>query len=83
MSCRARLPFDERAESDGVVTSSHILIWNFSDQIHPQMILEAPGDVFCFRFNATDPSIVAAGCVNGQVMFFKLPSLQEELKVTF
>ena len=44
-----------------------ILIWGFSDPIHPQLVLHAPDDIYCFKFNPTDPNIVAAGCVNGQV----------------
>lgn len=32
-----------------------------------QLLLEAPDDIFSFKFNPSEPTIIAGGCVNGQV----------------
>ena len=32
-----------------------------------QALLEAPDDIFSFKFNPSDPNIIAGGCINGQV----------------
>ena len=50
---------------DGKVRTSHILIWNFKDPIHPQMVLEAPYDVESFRFNPQNANKLVAGCTSG------------------
>ena len=65
-----KLKYDDRVDLSSriLMTPSLILIWGFSDPIHPQLVLEAPEDIYCFKFNPTDPNIVAAGCINGQVM---------------
>ena len=64
-----KLKYDDRVDLSSriLMTPSLILIWGFSDPIHPQLVLEAPEDILCFKFNPTDPNIVAAGCINGQV----------------
>ena len=33
-----------------------------------QALLEAPDDIFSFKFNPSDPNIIAGGCINGQVL---------------
>ena len=33
-----------------------------------QALLEAPDDIFSFKFNPSDPNIIAGGCINGQVI---------------
>lgn len=45
-----------------------------------QLLLEAPDDVMCFKFNPTDPNIVAGGCINGQVILWDISSHVEKLK---
>ena len=37
-----------------------------------QLFLEAPEDILCFKFNPSDPNIVAGGCINGQVSLVQL-----------
>ena len=32
-----------------------------------QALLEAPDDIYSFKFNPSDPNIIAGGCINGQV----------------
>ena len=67
------------------MTPSLILIWGFSDPIHPQLVLEAPEDIYTFKFNPTDPNIVAAGCINGQVIgyVFSFKILTTEARMLF
>ena len=51
----------------------HMMIWRCSNSIFKtecivlQALLEAPDDIFCFKFNPSDPNIIAGGCINGQV----------------
>ncbi len=52
-------------DMDGKVRTSHILIWNFKDPIHPQMVLEAPYDIESFRFNPQNSNKLVAGCTSG------------------
>jgi hypothetical protein len=37
------------------------------DPIRPECVLECPHEVTSFQFNPINPSIVAGGCLNGQV----------------
>jgi len=64
--------FQARTESLGLVSPAVVLVWDFADNINPQYILEGPGDMFCFRFNPTDPDWVVAGCLSGQVCLWNL-----------
>nr|CCA22350.1 conserved hypothetical protein [Albugo laibachii Nc14] len=50
--------------------NSYVLIWNFSDLIHPQMMLEAPQDVEALRYNSMNPHIIAGGLHNGQIVLW-------------
>lgn len=38
-----------------------------------QALLEAPDDIFSFKYNPSDPNIIAGGCINGQVMSLYIP----------
>ncbi|CEG49011.1 Cytoplasmic dynein intermediate chain [Plasmopara halstedii] len=70
--------FAKRLDLFDTIESSYILIWNFVDLIHPQIMLESPQDVMTMRFNPTAPHIVAAGLYNGQVLvwdFLKMESI--------
>ncbi|KXS20411.1 WD40 repeat-like protein [Gonapodya prolifera JEL478] len=57
-----------------------ILIWSFFDPIHPQLMLEAPDDILCFRFHPQDPNIVVGGCINGQVVLWDISEHHDRLK---
>lgn len=78
VACTEMASLDEQVEKDGQVRNSHILIWNFKDPIHPQFVLEAPGDIFTFRFNPKDSDLLAAGCASGQVMWWKLGAAKDQ-----
>ena len=67
-----RMTFEERVNVSGKVHTGYILLWNFSDPIHPQVVLEAPGDVHCFRFCPTNPDLVIGGLESGQIAMWSL-----------
>ena len=35
-----------------------------------QIVLESPLDIFCFKWNPTQPNIIAAGAASGQVLIY-------------
>ncbi|EDV22170.1 uncharacterized protein TRIADDRAFT_29120 [Trichoplax adhaerens] len=82
VSCAEKLSYYERIEqfSRCLMTSSLILIWSFADPIHPQLMLEAPDDIFCFKFNPSDPNLVAGGCINGQVVIWDITAHSDRLQ---
>ncbi|KAJ3009435.1 WD repeat-containing protein 63 [Thoreauomyces humboldtii] len=84
ISCTERLGFDERVEKGLFLRSrrSLILLWSFSDPIHPQLILEAPEDIQCFRFNPHDPNIIAGGCITGQIVLWDISDYQDKLETS-
>ncbi len=66
------MSFDERVQAAGRAVTGFILLWNFSDPINPQYVLEAPGDIFCFRFCPTNSDVVIGGLESGQVALWNL-----------
>ena len=66
------LNFDERVATSGQAFNSHILLWDFVDLIHPQLMLESPQEVACFSFNTRQTHLVVAGAVNGQVVLWDI-----------
>ncbi|XP_059504253.1 dynein axonemal intermediate chain 3 isoform X2 [Stegostoma tigrinum] len=63
-----RITMEDRINLTNRLVRSHsyILFWNFTDPIHPQIMLESPDDIYSFQFCPTDPNILAGGCKNGQ-----------------
>ncbi|ORY28245.1 WD40 repeat-like protein [Rhizoclosmatium globosum] len=84
VSCVSRTTLDERIDAGFIVKSkqSLLLIWSFHDPIHPQLILEAPEDIYSFQFLPSDPNFIAGGCVNGQVVLWDISEHQDKLKAT-
>lgn len=82
VSCGEGLSFDDRVDyfSRILMTSSLVLIWSFSDPIHPLALLEAPDDIFCFKFNPSDPNIIAGGCINGQIVLWDITNHGDRLR---
>ena len=66
------LTFDERNAVSGQALTSHILIWDFVDLIHPQLTLASPQEIACFAFSPDSPNVVAAGAINGQVLLWDI-----------
>ncbi len=62
VACTERMPLEDQIAEDGKVRTSHILIWNFKDPIHPQLIMAAPYPIHTFRFNPKNSDMLVAGC---------------------
>ena len=45
-----------------------------------QLLLEAPDDIYTFKFCPTDPNIIAGGCINGQVVLWDIGKHADRLK---
>ncbi|XP_045159985.2 dynein axonemal intermediate chain 3-like isoform X2 [Mercenaria mercenaria] len=77
-----KLSFDERIDNAAkvIMTPSLILIWSFTDPIHPQLLLEAPDDIYSFQFSPSDPNIIAGGCQNGQLVLWDISAHADRLK---
>jgi len=69
---------DDRLEEDGKIKKSYILIWNFADQINPELVLEAPADVHSFKFHPENEDMIVAGLANGQVIVYELKEARLE-----
>eukprot|EP00164_Ancoracysta_twista_P005181 GFYU01007080.1.p1 GENE.GFYU01007080.1~~GFYU01007080.1.p1 ORF type:complete len:818 (+),score=272.16 GFYU01007080.1:105-2558(+) len=80
VSCVKKWTFLERCQHAGKVIKGHLLVWNFLDPIIPQFVLETPTDILTFKFNPTNPDIIACGCYNGQVCLYDLGPAHEELR---
>eukprot|EP00698_Gefionella_okellyi_P010813 TRINITY_DN2837_c0_g1_i2.p1 TRINITY_DN2837_c0_g1~~TRINITY_DN2837_c0_g1_i2.p1 ORF type:complete len:688 (-),score=113.97 TRINITY_DN2837_c0_g1_i2:175-2238(-) len=80
VSVASKMSFEERVLESGQWHGGAILMWNFVDTIHPQMLLEAPNDVLCFKFNPQNPNLIAGGCLNGQVVVWDLTEAVEARK---
>ena len=83
VSCGQTYSFNERIELSSrlLLSRSLILIWSFTDPIHPQLFLEAPDDVLCFKFNPSNPNVVVGGCANGQIVLWDLEEYQDRLQL--
>ncbi|XP_038048584.1 dynein intermediate chain 3, axonemal-like isoform X2 [Patiria miniata] len=82
VSCAERMSFDDRVDhgSKIIMNPSLILLWSFTDPIHPQILLEAPDDIFSFKFCPSDPNIIAGGCINGQVVMWDISKHADRLR---
>merc|ERR1719500_375047 len=78
-----RLTLDERIDQlhKNITNPAYILIWSFSDPIHPKLLLEAPDDVMCFRFCPTDPNMIIGGCFNGQIAIWDIKDYSDKLSM--
>lgn len=75
-ACSNGFLFDQWVEISGKVISSAILIWNFQDLLHPELVLEVPGDVTCFKINPDNNNIIVAGLFSGQIVLYDLGKIQ-------
>ena len=78
VSCAQNADFELRTTEAGKVQTGYVLLWSFSDPIHPQYVLEAPGDVFAFRFHLTQPDTVVGGLSSGQVVVWNLAEAKQQ-----
>lgn len=48
----------------------------------PQIVLEAPLDVFCFKWNPWQSNLIAAGCSSGQVLLYDIADAMATISKT-
>lgn len=66
------LSFDERVLIAGHTSVSYLLLWDFRQLVRPQVLMQCPHEIFTFRFNATNPNLIAGGSLSGQVFLWDL-----------
>eukprot|EP00633_Aureoumbra_lagunensis_P004785 CAMPEP_0197317500 /NCGR_PEP_ID=MMETSP0891-20130614/47301_1 /TAXON_ID=44058 ORGANISM="Aureoumbra lagunensis, Strain CCMP1510" /NCGR_SAMPLE_ID=MMETSP0891 /ASSEMBLY_ACC=CAM_ASM_000534 /LENGTH=968 /DNA_ID=CAMNT_0042807517 /DNA_START=122 /DNA_END=3028 /DNA_ORIENTATION=+ len=69
---RANLSFEQQIAISRLALSTYILLWDFTDLIHPRLVLECPQDIHCFAFNPSQPHYIVAGGSNGQVLLWNI-----------
>lgn len=75
MACTDPQSFNQRVDSLGGAPSAHaVLVWNFRDPIHPELVLESPYEVFCFQSNPLQPEVITGGLYNGQIIMWDTAS---------
>ena len=70
--------FAERAEKSGKSIEGEILIWEYIEPTSLVMSLKSPIEVTVIKFHPTDPTILLAGLLNGQLALYRLPDLEKE-----
>ena len=71
VACTEAQSHAERVARMGRTQPAHILVWNFRDPIHPELVLQSPWEVFAFQFNPVQPDILtgrAAGERTGRAV---------------
>ena len=57
--CAQPIDFEERLLLNRKVETAMVIVWSFSDPLHPQFVLEAPNEVNTIKFNPNQPHILA------------------------
>lgn len=80
MACTDPQSFNQRVDSLGSAPAPHaVLVWNFRDPIHPELVLESPYEVFCFQSNPLQPEVITGGCYNGQIIMWDTATQEVQL----
>lgn len=75
VACTDPQSFNQRVDSLGAAPAPHaVLVWNFRDPIHPELVLESPYEVFCFQSNPLQPEVITGGLYNGQIIMWDTAS---------
>ncbi|XP_009072670.1 PREDICTED: WD repeat-containing protein 63, partial [Acanthisitta chloris] len=82
VSARQQLSHEKQVNlsNKSLLYQSVILFWSCFDPTCPQLMLECPGDIYCFQFSPGNPNIIAGGCVNGQVVLWDISQHEEKLQ---
>jgi len=72
------ISFDDSLNTSSLDEAGYIIIWEFSEWIHPLLVLRSPVECTCFRYNPTNPDIVIGGCKNGQIAIWNLAEEQRK-----
>ena len=65
-------PYDERGDEAKPAPAHAIMVWCLGNVLQPQQVLSSPEEVWAFQYNPLNPTLVAAGCHNGQVLLWDL-----------
>jgi WD40 repeat protein len=76
-SCTNNETFNAWVDTSGKCQTSCVLVWNFLDLLHPELILEVPGNLLCFKINPHNPHLIVGGLATGQVIFWDLTAAYE------
>jgi hypothetical protein len=79
VSAVRNISFDELASVAGQSVTAYILLWDFRQLVRPQIILQCPHEVQCFRFNSNTPGIVVGGTITGQVVLWDITQAMSAL----
>ena len=71
-SCVENIKFDERVAKSGNHIPGSIIVWTFAEFNSVLIVLKAPLEVTCFKFNPYRPNIVVGGTISGQVCMWDL-----------
>ena len=82
VSCVDNVSFDDRVTESGRAQKAYVLIWNFADLIHPELVLQSPQEVQCFRMNPTNPNLIAGGTISGQIILWDITEAMHTIKST-
>jgi WD40 repeat protein len=72
VSLASKRSFAERVAAFGRPAECAVLVWDFRDLLHPELVLESPFEVTAFDFNRFDPSVIVGGCANGRVLLWEV-----------
>ena len=62
------------------VDVAYVIIWEFTEWIKPQLVLQSPHETFTFKFNPTMPNVVCGGCYSGQAIMWDLNDAMGEIE---
>ena len=84
VACTEPQSFNERVDAMGGGPAAHaVLVWNFRDPIHPELVLDSPYEVFCFESNPLQPEVIVGGCYNGQIIMWDTASQEVQSLLLF
>jgi dynein intermediate chain 3, axonemal len=72
VSAVRNMPFDQRVLIAGQTSVAYLLLWDFRQLVRPQVLMQCPHETLAFRFNSTNSSLVAGGCISGQVVLWDI-----------
>ncbi len=71
VACTEAASHGERVGRMGRTQPAHILVWNFRDPIHPELVLQSPWEVFAFQCNPVQPDILTGEAWHSRVRLLR------------
>jgi WD40 repeat protein len=79
--CIENIDFQERVVRSGKNISGSIVIWSFAEFSNTLLVLKAPLEIMCFKFNPSQPNIIVGGMITGQVLMWDTNLVKEKNKL--